>query len=319
MKKYVVFFLFLLAGFSLYSQSFREVRVYVPPIDGIGVIDDMAYFYKQISAEIILQNRVLGRTRSTSDYVVTGRIEPISEATDGVAHGASDENILYVELYNNITNEVVGTQFLTYSGWPDDTTDESLSVIIYNMLAGIPELIESHLGGDEWRNKLIYLNLCFLWVPRVYIGTHQSVNVANVGGEVLVDYHFMRFMALKAGAQITQEWVVPYQTSSETHMDMIIQFPVSVAFVARPGELLMVEPYLGGSLNLSLLGTTIPSVASWHGGITIGIKAGIGIVTFDPRFSMDILESQSTSGNYRRYTIQVGLGYKMGFINKRRR
>jgi len=322
MKRVLFSLIFFLASLSLFSQSYREVRIYVPPIDGVGAIDDMAYFYKQITSELILQNRTLGKTRSTSDYTITGRLMPLSEVSDITLPRGSenDENILFVELFDNMHNQEVGTQFITYKGWPDASTDESLAVIIYNMVAGIPDLIDSQVGGETWRHKMLYLNLCFLWVPRVYSGEYQSVNVASVGAEVDVDFHFLPFMGVKAGVRITQDWVVLYAGSTKSISDMILEFPVALTFILRPAELLLLEPYIGACFNISLLGTTMPFPVSWMAGINLGFKAGIGIITVDPRFTMDFDKSYIASNavSYWRYTIQLGIGYKLGFIDTKR-
>jgi len=322
MKRVLFSLVFILCALSLFSQSYREVRIYVPPIDGIGAIDDMAYFYKQITSELILQNRSLGKTRSTSDYTITGRLMPLSEV-EGITlpRGSErDENILFIELFDNIHDQEVGTQFITYRGWPDESTDESLAVIIYNMVAGIPDLIDSQIGGETWRYKTLYLNLGFLWVPRVYSGDYQSVNVASVGVEVNVDFHFLSFMGVKAGAKLTQDVVVLYANSSKSYSDMILEFPVAISFILRPAELLLLEPYIGASFNISLLGTTLPFPLSWMAGVNLGFKAGIGIITIDPRFTMDFNKSYITSNavSYWRYTINLGIGYKIGFIDKKR-
>jgi len=326
MKK--IFFLILLfASFSLILSAqqvatFHETRIYVPPIDGIGMIDDMAYFYKQITGEITRQYRTLGKTRRTSDYVITGRLMPIDEDPDidvnSLPPGTeNDEWILYVELFDNLIDEVIGTQFLTYS-IPDETTDDSLSIIIYNMLSGVPDLLEGMASYETWRNRMLYVNLNFLWNPRVYSGDYQSVNIASVGAEAMVEYHLLSFLAFKAGAEITQDWINVYTAVGESHTDMILDFPVAVAFVFRPQEIFMLEPYLGITYNLSLMGTTRPYPLSWMAGAELGIKLGPGILTIDPRFTMDFGKSFITANSvdYWRYTIHIGIGYKIGFFDR---
>jgi len=323
MKRVMFSLIFLLVSLSLFSQSFREVRIYVPPIDGVGAIDDMAYFYKQITAELILQNRTLGKTRSTSDYTITGRLQLLADVTDISLPSASekDENILFVELFDNINDQEIGTQFITYKGWPDASTDESLAVIIYNLVAGIPDLISSQIGGETWRHKALYLNLSFLWTPRVYSGDYQSVNMSSVGAEVSVNFHFLPFMGIRAGAQISQDWLNPYSNSTDNYMDLILELPLAITFVIRPAELLLIEPYLGASYNLSIFGTTVPYPFSWMAGVNLGLKAGVGIITLDPRFSMDFNKSYvavNSNIDYWRLMFHIGIGYKIGFIDMKR-
>jgi hypothetical protein len=320
LNRTVISLLFFLTAGLVSAQSYRETRIYVPPIDGVGYMDDMAWAYRRITGEIDRMYRTLGRSRRSSDYVITGRVMPIAdEDIDLPPESADHEYVLYVELFDNALGETIGNQFVTYL-YPDEETTETLGVIIYNLLSPLPDVIELYDDGDAWRNKWVYLDLSFLWLPRVFHGTYQSVDVANIGAELMVDFHFLRFMGLKMGMELSQDWVTVYPKNELFYNDMIIDFPVALTFVLRPLKILMLEPYVGGSLNMSLQGTTNPHPLSWLVGLELGIKAGYGIVTLDPRFSMDFGQSFVTEGDtrheYWRYTIHLGLGYKMGFIQR---
>ena len=328
----VLLLFFLFAAICVSAQikgrdnpaDFRETRIYVPPIDGIGVIEDMAYFYKQITGEITRQYRQLGRTRRTSDYVITGRVMPIAELDEEIEmpEGAEeDENVLFVELFNNETDEIIAVQYITYT-IPDATTEEALSVIIYNMLSGIPDLLEGIAFYDNWRNKRLYLNASFLWTPRNYIGIYAAVHWAGVGAEITVDYHILSFLAVSLGAEISQEWVVLTKQGDvgNESTDMILDIPLAVKFVFRPLDNFMLEPYLGAQYNISLLQTTGVYPVSWLAGAQLGIRLGFGILTIDPRFSMDFGKSwtvfKDNTYEYWRYSLHLGLGFKLGFFNR---
>jgi len=331
MKKIVSLVLLVFAAVSLSAQTYRETRIFVPPIDGSGILDDMAFFYKCIIGEIDKQHRTIGRTRRTSDYVVTGRLMPITgdmATTLELPPGSIDEYVLYLELYNNTINEVIGMQYITYY-YPDESTEESLSVIMYYLLSSVPDLVEaSGLDDDDaWRNKWVYLNLNFVWSPRVYIGDsgNQAVNIAGVGAEAMLNIHPLRFLGIKAGGKLSQEWVKIDPSGDESYLDMILEIPVALAFVARLQHNIMLEPYVGGSYNISMLGTTSPNQLSWMAGVQLSIKAGFGSITFDPRFSMDLGRSSIMKEEeplplheYWRYTVHLGVGYKVGFGNRKR-
>jgi len=317
--------LLLISSAPLFAQeaTYHVTRIYVPPIDGVGMIDDMAYFYKQITGEIVRQYRTLGNSRRTSDYVITGKIMPLAGEGIDISQlppgSENDENVLYVELYDNAIGEVIGSQFLTYN-IPDQTTDETLSITIYYMLSGIPDLIEGVASYETWRNKWLYVNLNFLWTPRVYSSRFQSINIASVGAEAMVDFHFLNFMSLKLGAEIIQDWVVTYSSTGEYFADMVMDIPLALAFVFRPGDNFMLEPYVGINYNLSLTKVTTPYPLSWMAGAELGVRLGPGILTLDPRFAMDFNRSWITarpSVNYWRYTIHLGIGYKIGFFNRK--
>ena len=66
----------LFTGLSLFAQNFREARIFIQPIDGTGMAGDNAFFYKQLTYEVVLQYYSLARTRRTSDFVLKGTISP---------------------------------------------------------------------------------------------------------------------------------------------------------------------------------------------------------------------------------------------------
>jgi len=337
MKKFVFLLVVFFAVLSLYAQdappppqafirenpeNLRETKIYVPPIDGIGSIEDMAYFFKQITAEITRQYRTLGRTRRTSDYVITGKIMPIAELEEEIEmppDSEEDEYILFIELFNNETQEVIGVQYITYTV-PDESTTDSLSVIIYNMVSGIPDLLEGIGFYDAWRNKRLYLNANFLWMPRIYIGTQQAANFSGVGPQIGVDYHFLSWLAVSASVEWQQEWVVFDADTDDFLMDMTLGFPLAAKFVFRPGENFMLEPYLGAQYNLSLLRNSRPFPISWLVGAELSIRLPFGlIVTIDPSFSMDFGQSyfvERPEYPYWRYSIHLGAGVKYGFFDR---
>jgi hypothetical protein len=320
LKKAAVFLLFLfLTGGFLSAQMYRETRIYVPPIDGVGFIDDLAWFYRQITTEITSLHRTLGRARRFSDYVITGKLMPIEgEAIELLPGSENDEYVLYVELVDNATEEAIGNQYLTYL-YPDENTANALSVIIYNMLSPIPDSIEIYSEEDNWRNKFIYLTGSFAWTPTVFRSKYQSFNGNSVSGGIMADVHFLSFLGLKAGGEVLQDWVAVYDDKS--YSGMVLEFPVALMYVLRLRDNFLLEPYIGGTVNLPLFGDVSPFPVSWMAGIDIGVKAGIGILTFEPRFSMDF--GQSTVGTkedntkYYRYKVHVGVGYKVGFIQRK--
>ena len=307
-------------------SSFRETKIYVPPIDGIGSIEDMAYFFKGITGEITRQYRTLGRTRRTSDYVITGKIMPIAELEEEIEmppDSEEDENILFIELFDNTMQEIIALQYITYT-IPDATTDEALSVIIYNLISGIPDLLEGTGSYDDWRNKRLYLNAIFQWTPRFYVADHPAVHNAGIGGKVTADWHFLDWLAVSLGVEVSQDSIPLYLEPNDHLIDMILYVPLAAKFVFRPGELFMLEPFIGVQGNFSLIGYTHPFPLAWLIGAQLGVKVGFGIVTLDTGFSMDfgkswVLEHANEKWigeTYNRYSLNVGVGFKYGFFDR---
>jgi len=167
----------------------------------------------------------------------------------------------------------------------------------------------------DWNNRFVYAGLSLLWVPRIYTAAGQSNNIASLGLELTADIHLLRFLSVRAGAELSQDMIIV--VSNEIVLDRILDFPVNVAYVLRPLPNLMLEPYLGINYNLSLQGNTNPYPFSWNVGAELGIKTGLGILTIDPRFSRDFGNSSLPYGlKYQRSTIHVGVGFKIGFLER---
>jgi len=378
-----------LACVCLFAQNLREARIYVPPISGNGEVGDNAFFFKQLTYEVVVQYHLLVRTQSASDFVLRssiqrytgeeqlrgsylfrteerggaaysgpvpprpiprirntlGRREFFSWEADGnitffdttgdeeYSSGPSivpalverrdrerenilpeyDEYVFFLELIDSSTGEALAKQHLVYRS-VDDSVGTLVSVIVYNMLVGIPDIEEN----DDWRNNWLFADISAMWAPMVYPSQQQPVNWVNFGLGLSAEYQFLDFLAVGFGFQLVQNLVVSASDSTE-YRDFILQAPLSIKYVLKPLEHFMLEPYLGLSYNLSLTGVTQASPLSWFAGFQVGAKAGLGMVVIDPRFSMDFSDSiipESSIPPYKRYLIQLSVGYKFGFLPK---
>jgi len=328
MKKPAVLLLLLFASFSLFAQTFRELKIYVPPVAGSGAQGDNAYFYSRLSYEVAFQQHSIVRAARGSDFTLRGSIMPLEEMQSVMAGNGNSfydarseevpaENedgafVINVELINSATGEVIGDQYIIYD-WVDSYVDGFISTIVYNMLSGIPDIEII----DDWRDKWLFLEASALWAPRIYFGHYDSVNWANFGLKLAVDFQFLNFLSLSAGVQFVQDWVVITATGGEFRRDLILEVPLALKLLLKPYSYLMLEPYGGVLLNHSLMNSTKPSMFSWFAGLQFGVKAGPGMAVIDPRFAMDFSKSYINTVQYRRYMIQIGIGYKFGFFPKK--
>jgi hypothetical protein len=105
----------------------------------------------------------------------------------------------------------------------------------------------------------------------------------------------------------------------------MLEVPLLVKIIIKPGDVFLLEPYSGVNLNISLFGATKPPLLSWVVGYQHGVKAGPGAFLFDFRFSMDLgkstLEKRGTQEPppelYQRFSGSFGVGYKFGLLQKR--
>ena len=248
---------------------------------------------------------------------------PLSENSGAVYNNNGElEFVFYLSLINNATDQAVGEQYIIYKVI-DDTVSQMVSIMVHNMLSSIPENSPRPsavvtVTRDELRNKWLFVDACGLWAPRLYTGESQSISWLNFGAGVAAEFHFVNFMSLGVGVQIVQDWVV-VEKGVEEYRDLQLEIPLTIRFVFKPGATYMIEPYTGVSINLSLLNESKPSPFTWLLGCQVGIDMGPGIFVVDPRFGMDFFESSlnnSPHTGYRRFLLQIGIGYKFGFIPK---
>jgi len=111
--------------------------------------------------------------------------------------------------------------------------------------------------------------------------------------------------------------------AEESYSNVLLEIPVLLKFVLKPGDIFVLQPYAGVHFNIPFGKTTVPPAVSWLAGFQYGVKAGPGVVFIDARFSMDIGESAMEADpsvkdiTFQRYVLHLGVGYKLGFFTKR--
>jgi len=234
--------------------------------------------------------------------------EPEEETEEPLTE--NQEYVFTLELVSRMTGGVIARQYLIY-GSVDASVEELVSIIVYNMLSNIPEIITD----NDWRENWLFVDINAIWAPRIYTSQEPFINWVNFGLGASLEYHFLDFMSVSLGVQLVQDWI---KTPGAEYRDLMLEIPVAVKFAFNTANLMM-EPYGGVSFNFSLMGTTNPSLLSWFAGFQFGIKAGPGMIVIDPRFSMDFFNStipQRPGELYQRYLFQIAVGYKFGFLPK---
>jgi len=220
-----------------------------------------------------------------------------------------------LELLDSGSGEVLGKKKMLYYV-TDDSVGELVSVIVYDLLSDIPAVPAKR--GDS-RDRWLYFETSLLWMPKIYYEGYDSINFLGLGMKLGMEFHFIRFMSLAAGIQATQEFI---SASTEDITDFMLEVPIALKFVLKIDNNYSLEPYGGAAFNYSVGGKIQPSVYSWFAGVQFGIKdrSETGMFVIDPRFSMDFYNSSVSEGKieYKRYCVQLGLGYKFGVIQKKK-
>jgi len=325
MKKSLILFLFLLCGISLFAQTSGGVRIFVPPVSGIDRHEDAAFFYKQLSDEVVRQYFTLVRRRQGSQFTIQGSIassadmalmgvleeKEISRALEIIQNYNSlkdlEEYTFSLDLIDSVTDETIASQHFVYNSIDDASIGDFVSIVVYNLLSIIPGIYDA----DPWRDKLLSFGLSGLWTPRIYTYQQRSTNWANYGLAFSFEYFYWDFLSVNLETQFVWDSVI-------AHSDLMLEIPLYVKYVFKPHGAFTLEPYTGISFNFSLMGFTKPSPCSWLVGLQFGLNAGPGMVVIDPRFSMDFTKSvlPQNSTTYHRSMMQIAIGYKIGIFPK---
>jgi hypothetical protein len=309
MKKYIVLTFFLCASFSLYAQS-NSAAVFVPPVIGTGSKpEDNELFFKQLVFEVTYQKFKLAKEKKDAEFSL---VATLSEQTDDPGH-----YILKLAIVDNKTNTSRSDGSLVYEA-PEDIKDLFPS-LVYTLLYTIP----SDSGRDNWRNKWLFAGACAFWTPRIYTSESASAHLVNFGGGIFTEYHFFNFLSIETGFELASDLTSVYAVDDENYSNILMEIPVLLKFVFKPGDYFILQPYVGIHLNIAFEKSTEPPAISWLVGFQYGVKAGPGVLFIDPRFSMDLGESAMNADinvkdlTFQRYILHLGIGYKLGFFTKR--
>jgi hypothetical protein len=229
---------------------------------------------------------------------------------------AQEEGYFFIlEMLDSGTGELLGRKKLLFYV-TDASVGKLVSVIVYDLLSNIPQLPPKR--GDS-RDRWLYFEISALWMPRIYYNGYDKINLLGFGMKFGMELHFISFMSLGAGAQVTQDII---SSGGADYQELTMEIPASIKFTLKIEDKYALEPYGGAALNYSLGNKIEHSKYSWFAGVQLGIKdiSETGMFVIDPRFSMDFYDSAVPSANieYRRYCVQLGFGYKFGAIQKKK-
>jgi hypothetical protein len=300
MKLCAVWVLLFCVAFSLYAQTSAGVSMYIPPVDGTSAEpEDNDFITDLLNREMSAWNFLLAETQNEADYSLLGTI----------THAATEEGYILSLALQDKEGLILYSQELKYT-----TVDEVNSYLPSTMLYMFSSVFAMHLvtpagqvgdfrpyenvepDPDAWRNKDFYIGVGAFLNPRLYYGDKPSTYFSVCLG-VLAEFYFIQFasekleflkyMALRTGLEIADDWVVATSTSGDTFRNRIFQIPLSLDIIFRPGNKFMIEPYLGVLFNLPIYNETVVPYVSWMTGSQFGFKCGPGVLYLDARFSMD--------------------------------
>jgi len=259
------------------------------------------------------QKFILAQAKKDAEFSLAAAI---SEQSDNALPGVIQYNI-HLVLTDNKTGKNISEGDLIYED--AEEIEDLFPTLAYTLLYTIPE----DAGKNNWRNKLLFAGAGVFWTPRIYTYESASVHFVNFGGGIFAEYHFLDFLSVGLSVEIAPDMTKVYAGADENYNNILLEIPVLVKYVVKPGDSFMLEPYVGAHLNIPFGKATKPPLISALAGIQFGVRASPGILFVDPRFSMDIgksaisPESALKDLSFQRYIVHLGIGYKLGFFTRR--
>jgi len=344
MKKCVALLLLFGVGCALFAQSSPPV-IYVEPVSGTGSgPGDNEYFSNLIVRELEARNYTVVTMPRNSTFTLRAVITP--QDIRGETFMAR-MYVLHVGLWNNRSGEALMNQDFFY------TVPSEIASLLSNMLGELPFEpsgasssgsgangeglgIAGGVAGEaidtSWRDRYWYFMANVFWTPRTYKAESTSTYYINFGFGLYAEYHFiqlateklkfLKYLSLGTGIELVPDWVAVTDVATDSYRDLVLEIPLLVQFIIKPPGHFMLMPYAGINMNFALYQIAIPPLFAWRIGFQYGVKAGPGIITIEPWFSMDIGKSRlgmdiNDSISYQRYMMHIAIGYKYGLKGKK--
>jgi len=317
MKKHILLTLLLCVAFPLCAQS-NNASIFILPVTGTGSKPaDNGFFYDKLVTEIADLRFNIAKSLPNSEFYLIGTL---ASQPDDPNKPDVKQYVFRLTLLNSKTNESSADGELVYENL--DNINDQFMLLLYSVLNTIP----ASAGKNNWRNKRLFVGGAASWTPRIYTSEGTAMHLASFGGGVFAEYHFLDFAAVEAGLELASDLIRIYPDDEEHYKNTLMEIPLLLKFVLKPGDFSVFEPYAGIHLNIPFSKTTEPPLLAWMVGFQYGVKAGPGILFINPRFSMDVGKSRmetdpATTGLselfFQRDIIHLSIGYKVGFLTRR--
>jgi hypothetical protein len=343
MKKFLLISLCFCFALPLFAQSRDDVRVYIPPVSG-GVPEQQEFFAENFKMELIGANYVVADSLADSDYSmnlsVTQEVEDSYEDKTGTTVAGRIVNILSVSLKDSED----GREILQFS-WAFESLEEMYEWnlhLIYQAMANVPfTKLTGVPDTNHWRNKWVYVRASFDYPITFYANPnpaaiHENPNdypnatppfdvldhkvLPFPGATLGVEFQFLNWMSLEGDFQIN--FGDPLSTSLIPSINAALKFPL------KPSKHFMIEPYAMGAFPAATASDTLsfPKLGA-GGGVQFGVKGGsLGAFFVDLNYvhyfgsvvtkNNDIYKKYPATIKWSRFSVGLGIGYKIGFFNR---
>ncbi|MDR1443423.1 MAG: hypothetical protein LBI94_00940 [Treponema sp.] len=340
MKKCAGIIAFLFSAVMLFAQSRNDMSVYVAPVAG-GIPEQQVFFAENFRMELMGANYNVVEDQTASDYTmnltITQDVEDSYEDESGVMSVEQIINVLALSLLD--TKD--GREIMQFS-WAFERLEEMYEwnlYLIYQAMANVPltkMAADAVVIDDNWRNKWIYLRASFDYPitfyanpdPSAIFSTGDTLNYTVLDHKVLpypgftagLEFQFLNWASLEGDFQVN--FGDPLGNTLIPSIEVALKFPI------KPSIHFMLEPYGVASFPTNTAtGTTKFPTLGVGGGFQAGVRGGdMGAFFIDVNYvhylggvttkNNDPHKQNPPEINWTRFSVGLGIGYKIGFFNR---
>ena len=352
MKRFSILSIFIFVSIAVFAQVREDTTVFVGPV--VARPDQAAFFKENFDMETRAAGYALADSAGEADYSLRLDVGPnLVLYDDGVEEQAPPDEPQFVLRVTLVRNED-DYEMVAFS-YPFTEVEEMYEFnlyLLYQAMANVPltrlgdiEVVEE---TDRWRNKWLYIRGSFEYVISNHLlkpnpnPPHPDLRYRiydpnNINDSLPLNHVFGTGVGATIGAELQfLDWM-----SAEAHFVFRFGDPVyfgafipgiglQLKYLLKPSTYFMLEPYIMAAAQMDTLSDNehFPRYAV-GGGMQLGVKGGeMGAFFVDANFLYsigDVVTSNPRAEynwypleiHYNRIAISIGIGYKIGFFDRR--
>ncbi|MCL2069612.1 MAG: hypothetical protein FWH19_01325 [Treponema sp.] len=345
MRKICLFIVSSLMAFSVFAQTREDTAIFIPTVSAARP-DHAAFFKENFDMETVAAGYSLADNANSADFTLRLDVSPnMITYDDGFQEQAPPDEPQFLLRVTLVRNED-GFEMVSFS-FPFTELEEMYDFnlfLLYQAMANVPitRLGEVIAETDRWRNKWLYVRGSFDYpviANHIHVGDEiYGRSIYNPLNPLIENQELDNITAVGLGVTIGLELQFLYWMSAEANFVFRFGEPhdqnafipglgLQLKFPLKPANHFMLEPYIMGVSQINTSNTKFPLWAA-GGGMQFGVKGGeIGAFFIDANFlySFDYVETPNPMQDwlpsniyYTRMVVSIGIGYKIGFMDRRR-
>jgi hypothetical protein len=345
MKRLFYFLTFLTAAMCVFAQTRDDIRIHIPSVKASP--DQAAFFHENFTSETKGAGYTVTENAGEADYSLKLDVGPnmvlYDDGIEELAPSDEPQFVLNINLTRNEDDVVIISLFFPFTDL-EEMYDFNL-YLLYQAMANVP--LTKEIGAADksshWKNKWIYIRVSIDYPITFYgLKPHDYYGPAIWNSETLdqnsksinIDNIISPWLAASVGLELQYlNWM-----STEVNFNLSFKDPMGNAFIPtifieqkfpiKPSEHFMIEPYAAVTFptNTSSRSREFPSLGV-GGGVQFGARGGsAGALFVDVNYIYyfgDVVVTNTNSTykypstvTYNRFVVGLGIGYKIGFINR---